>query len=142
VFEDSLWPLLLVKFGRNSTDEDLETYLESRYAYLRRRERHVVIIDTREVHLPSVRQRQRYADWLREHEVLIRQWTLGSAYVIASPTVRMMASVIRHFGAMSTPFLATTTLPPAAAWAAERLGEAGLAQAAARVRASYSIPTS
>jgi hypothetical protein len=138
----SLWPLLVVKLGRESTEQDLEAYLAEREAYLARAQPHIAIIDTRAVHLPSPRLRQRYTDWLSVHERALRQWTLGTAYVIDSPAVRMMMSVIRHFGKMATPFIVTATLPPSAAWAAERLHEAGFAQAATRLRAHYAVPAS
>jgi hypothetical protein len=142
MIDDGPWPLVVATFSRASLDEELEEYLQARSAHLRRREPHVLILDMREVHLTSPRQRQRYAEWLRAHESPLRQWLLGSAYLIASPMVRMMMSAIRHFGALSSPFISTTTLPPAAAWTAERLGEAGLASAAERIRTHYSVPSS
>jgi hypothetical protein len=140
--EASLWPLLVVKLGRDTTEQELEAYLSEREAYLARAQPHVVVIDTRAVHLPVPRLRQRYAEWLGQHERALRQWTLGTAYVIDSPAVRMMMSVIRHFARVATPFVVTSTLPPSAAWAAERLHEAGLPQAATRLRAHYSVPAS
>jgi hypothetical protein len=139
--DDSLWPLLVVRFGA-ATERGLEAYLAAREAYLARAQPHVVIIDTRAMYLPSPRARQRYTDWLTRHERALREWTLGSAYLIASPAVRVMMSLTRHLAPMSTPFLVTETLPPAAAWAAERLQEAGLAQAATRVRAHYAVAAS
>ncbi|HEX8823543.1 MAG TPA: hypothetical protein VF794_26715 [Archangium sp.] len=140
--DDSQWPVLVVKLGRDPTESAVETYLAAREAYLARAQPHVVVIDTRAVHLPSPRLRQRYTDWLCQHERALRQWTLGTAYVINSPAVRMMTSVIRHCARMATPFLVSETLPASAAWAAERLHEAGLLQAATRLRAHYSVPAS
>ena len=139
--DDSLWPLLVVRFG-DATERALEAYLAAREAYLARAQPHVVIIDTRAVHLPPPRVRQRYIDWLTKHERALRQWTLGSAYIIGSPAVRVMMSLIRHLAPMTTPFLVTETLPPSAAWAAERLQEAGHAQMATRVRAHYALAAS
>jgi hypothetical protein len=140
--DESLSPLLVVRFGRSGSAQDLETYLTARAAYLRREQPHIVLFDARQVHMLSAGVRQRYTEWLREHETALRQWTLGTAYVIESPTVRMMMSVVRHFASMANPFIVTATLPPAAAWAADRLSEAGLAQSAARIRTHYAIPSS
>jgi hypothetical protein len=139
--DDSLWPLLVVRFG-DATERALEAYLAAREAYLARAQPHVVIIDTRAVHLPSPRVRQRYIEWLTKHERALQQWTLGSAYIIASPAVRMMMSLIRHLAPMTTPFLVTENLPASASWAAERLQEAGLAPVATRVRAQYAVAAS
>lgn len=140
--DGGLWPLLLVKLGRGATRQDLEAYLESRAASLQRREPHVCIIDARDVDMPPTQLRQHYIDWLAEHEAPLRQWVLGTAYIIQSPTVRMMMSVIRHFGRLTSPFVVSTAMQPAAAWAAERLHEAGLIPAARRVRAQYAIAAS
>ncbi len=139
--DDSLWPLLVVRFGA-ATEGALDAYLAARQEYLARAQPHVVIIDTRALHLPPTRLRQRYTDWLNANARAVREWTLGTAYVIASPAVRMMMSAIRHFAPLTTPFVVTPTLPPSAAWAAERLQEAGLAQVATRVRTQYAIAAS
>ncbi|HYO73481.1 MAG TPA: hypothetical protein VEU33_46195 [Archangium sp.] len=137
-----LWPLLVVKLGRGGTLQELETYLAERAAYLARHEPHVCIVDAREVHMPAACLRQRYSEWLREHEAPLRRWTLGTAYIAQTPTVQMMVSVMRHVARMTMPFVVTTTMPPAAAWAAERFQEVGLLQAATRIRTQYAIPAS
>jgi hypothetical protein len=137
-----LWPLLVVKLGRSGTMQDLEAYLAERATYLARGEPHVCIVDAREVHMPPACLRQRYTDWLREHEAPLRRWTLGTAYIAQTPAVQMVVSVMRHFARVATPFVITTALPPAAAWAAERFQEVGLTQAATRIRAQYALPAS
>jgi hypothetical protein len=137
-----LWPLLVVKLGRSATLQEVETYLAERMGYLERCEPHVCIIDAREVHMPAACLRQRYTDWLREHEAPLRRWTLGTAYICQTPAVQMMVSVMRHFARMTMPFVVTPTLPPAAAWAAERFQEVGLSQAATRIRAQYAVAAS
>lgn len=140
--DGSLWPLLVVKLSRSCTMQELETYLAERAGYLARCQPHVCIVDAREVHLPAACLRQRYTEWLREYEAPLRRWTLGSAYITVSPAVQMMVSVIRHFAPMTTPFVITGTLAPAAAWAAERFQEVGLVQAATRIRAHYALAAS
>lgn len=140
--EGSLWPFLTAKLGRSATTEQFEQYLDARRTWLDRCEPHVCLVDVREVYLPPCQLRQRYAQWLREHEPALRRWCMGSVYVLKSPEVRMMMSLIRHASQLTTPFIVTETLSPGAAWAAERLQEAGLAQAATRVRAAYGIAAS
>ena len=140
--DSGLWPLLVVKIGRSPTRQDLERYLEARAATLQRREPHVCLFDARDVQMPPTQLRQHYTDWLAAHETVLRQWMLGTAYIIQSPTVRIMMSAIRHFGRLASPFVVTATMQPAATWAAERLHEAGLVPAATRVRAQYAIAAS
>ena len=140
--EGGLWPLLAVKLGRSGSAEQFEQYLDVRREWLERCEPHVCLLDLRDVHLPPCQIRHRYAEWLREHECALRRWCLGAAYVLTSPEVKMTMSLIRHASHMTLPFVVTATAPPGAAWAAERLQEAGLAPAATRVRAAYGIAAS
>jgi hypothetical protein len=139
-----LWPLLMVKFGAQAGPSEFDAYLEARGAWLRRCEPQVHVLDVREVSLcqvcPSLR--QRYIDWLRQHAPLLNRWLLGSAYLMRSPEGRVTASLIRHGAGLNTSFVVTPSLSQAAAWAAERLRDAGLTQAATRVRAEFSIPAS
>ncbi|MCY1083116.1 hypothetical protein [Archangium lansingense] len=140
--DGGLWPLLVVKLPRCATMQELEAYLAQRVSYLDRCEPHVCIIDAREVHMPAACLRQRYTEWLREHEAQLRRWTLGTAYIIQSPAVQMMVSVMRHFARLTMPFMVTGTQQPAAAWSAERFQEVGLSQAATRIRTYYALPAS
>ncbi|ATB29609.1 hypothetical protein [Melittangium boletus] len=139
-----LWPLLVAKFGPDSQATDLEAYLEVRNEWLRRREPHVHVLDVRELSLSQVCSsiRQRYIDWLREHADTLRPCLLGSAYLLRSPEGRIMTSLIRHCAGMNSPYVITPTQSQAITWAAERLQDAGLAPAATRVRAAFSIPAS
>ena len=140
--EDGLWPLLTVKFGADMTPEAFDDYLERRTECLRRGEPHVSIIDARAMPIRLAPLRQRFIAWLRTHEPALRECLVGSAYVLNTPEGHMLASLIRHGGSMQSPFYVSATMPEAVAWAAERLQERGLSDAARRVRAHYTLPTS
>ncbi|MFY0582205.1 hypothetical protein ACN28S_55135 [Cystobacter fuscus] len=140
--EDAHWPLLTVRFEAGLTGETFDAYLDWRTEWLQRCEPHVSIIDARAVPIRVAPYRQRYIDWLREHECALREWMIGSAYVLNSPEGHMLASLIRHGAALHTPFVVTRTLPEAAAWAAGQFQERGLGEAARRIRAHYALPTS
>lgn len=140
--DESQWPLLLVRFTGPATEREFERYLALRTTYLERKEPHVVVLDTRGIDMVSPRLRQRYSEWVRDNGPALHRWVLGTAYVIVSPVVVMMMSVIRHCAGLTTPFVVTATLPPAAEWAAGLLQEAGMTQAATRLRAHYALPAS
>jgi hypothetical protein len=140
VVEDEAWPLLAVRFGAGITGAAFEAYLDMRTELLQRCEPHVTIIDAREVPIRVAPFRQRYIDWLREHEEALREWLIGSAYVLNSPEGHMLATLIRHGASMQTPFVVTSTMPTAADWASHRLQERGFSDAARRVRARYALP--
>jgi hypothetical protein len=142
VVEDALWPLLSVRFGANVTAPAFEAYLDLRTEWLQRCEPHVSVIDARAIPIRVAPFRQRYIDWLREHECALREWMIGSAYVLNSPEGHMLASLIRHGASLQTPFVVTSTMPAAAEWAAALMQDRGLGEAARRVRAHYALPTS
>ncbi|WNG21531.1 hypothetical protein [Cystobacter fuscus] len=140
--EDALWPLLTARIGAGITTQAFDAYLDWRTQWLQRCEPHVVIIDARAVPIRIAPFRQRYIDWLREHECALREWMIGSAYVLNSPEGHMLASLIRHGASLHTPFVVTPTLPDAASWAAGQFQERGHGEAARRIRAHYALPTS
>lgn len=142
VVEEESWPLLAVRFGAGITGASLEAYLNVRTEWLERCEPHVTLIDARELPILATSFRQRYIDWLREHEDAVRKWTVGSAYVIGSPEGHMLVSLIRHGAAMHTPYVVAPTKPVAAEWAAQCLMERGLPDAAQWMRARYALPAS
>ena len=139
---EPLWPLLLAKLDADTTPESFDDYLDLRTECLRRGEPHVSIIDARAATIRLAPLRLRFIAWLRAHERALRECSLGSAYVLNTPEGHMLASLIRHGGSMQSPFYVSATMPEAVAWAAERLQERGLSDAARRVRAHYTLPTS
>jgi hypothetical protein len=138
-FDDSLWPLLIVRFSGNPTRAELETYLAKRLEYMQRHERHVLLYDTREARMLSHVLMQRHAEWLREHESLRRETVLASAVIITAPIIRLTASAILHVWPVRSPYHFTATLPEAAHWAAERLREAGHPITAQRIHQRFTL---
>ncbi|HEX8440823.1 hypothetical protein [Archangium sp.] len=90
-----------------------------------------------ELHLFSTEQRQRQVEWLKAHEVLMRQKLLGIAYVVTSATVRLTMSVIFHFKPPPVPYTLVSRLGDAGAWAARCLDEARFSTPAALVRSQF-----
>jgi hypothetical protein len=62
-FDDTLWPLLIIRISGKPTMRELEAYLDERFEYMRRPERHV------------------------EHDALIQQKVVATS-VITSPLIR------------------------------------------------------
>lgn len=138
-FDDSLWPLLVVKFVGAPTNQQQEAYLAQLRAYLQQGDRYVSILDTRLLRMMTSEQRVRQAEFIKENEGLLRRVTLGSASIVTSPLIRLAASVFLHLKPMPTPYYIAPTLPQAAGWAAERLELAGLSEASERVRHHFGL---
>ncbi|HLM44198.1 MAG TPA: hypothetical protein VK458_10030, partial [Myxococcaceae bacterium] len=70
-FDDTLWPLLIIRISGKPTMRELETYLDQRLEYMRRPERHVLLYDTSQLRLPANDLNQRHVAGLKEHDALI-----------------------------------------------------------------------
>ncbi|QRN98907.1 hypothetical protein JRI60_07710 [Archangium violaceum] len=136
-FDDSQWPLMVVRLTGELSSQDFESYLARASHYLQRQERHVCIFDVSALRLLSTEQRQRQVEWLKAHEVLIRQTLLGIVYVVTSPVVRLTMSVIFHFKPPSAPYTIVPDLGAAGAWAAACLEKTSLRPVAERIRRQF-----
>jgi hypothetical protein len=137
LFEESAWPLLLIRAPGTVTTRQQAEGLASIAAYLRRGEKFIGIVDMRSLGQVPPEQRHRQLEWFREHESLIHETLLGLGLVIHSPIVRLAMSVIFHFKPLPVPHITVSDVSTAAAWAAQRFLEAGLPQAATRVREHF-----
>lgn len=124
-FDDTLWPLLIIRISGKPTMRELEAYLDKRLEYMRRPERHVLLYDTSQLRLPANDLNQRHVAWLKEHDALIQQKVVATSVIITSPLIRLTVSAMAHFWRSPVPYHLTATLPEAARWAADRLHEAG-----------------
>lgn len=139
-FDDSLWPLLISRFHGAATDSEYETYLSRGTAYLRRGELYVSVLDMGRLVVPSAAQRQRQAEWLQEHERLLREQFLGAALVITSPFIRLALSTVLHLRPMPMPYVTVYDVSGGLKWAVTRLEEAGLSGSAERIRRHLGLP--
>jgi hypothetical protein len=140
--DESQWPLPVVRFERACSNAELEQYLTARSAWLRRGELHIPLLDTRTAsQLPPPHQRQRYIDWIQRHRPLLVERSLGTAYLITSPAIRVLTSLMRHLSALTTAYIVSATPEEALGWSACRFQEAGLASLAQRVRRMKGLPS-
>jgi hypothetical protein len=139
-WDDSLWPLRVVRFLGVPTRPQIEAHLARMTAVLERGERHAVIYDTRGMtgvgpsehrHLPAA--------WMKKHDARLRELALGVAFVIQSPVVRLAVSLVMHLRPMPSPYVVTATPGEAVAWAANRLEQDGQEAAAQRVREHFGL---
>jgi hypothetical protein len=139
-FDDSLWPLLVVKFEGVPTTAQVAEYLEELTRYLERGERYITLNDTTGMTgMGPSEQRQMQVDWMKRHAERCRELSLGVAYAAPSPLVRLTVSVIFFLQPTRAPYLVTSTVSSAAAWVADQLEERGLGPVAERVREHYAL---
>jgi hypothetical protein len=141
IFDESLWPLLLIRFEREPSATEFAGYLARLSTYPRRQERYVCILDASRIRAGTIEQGQQQAAWVKEHAALLRQWQLGSAHVISSPAIRLVTSFILYLQPLPAPHIIVPHLSEAVEWALARLEEAGLTLEAERVRHHFGLLT-
>jgi hypothetical protein len=133
--DDSLWPLLRVTFPRVITNEQQAELFERTLSYLRRGERHVSLVDFRLLQSLTPEQREQQWRFLRQQERPMRQFSMGIAALINSPTLALVARVLVHRIKPSVvPYSILASWPAAVSWAADRLRDNRLDEHAVRVR--------
>jgi hypothetical protein len=137
--DDSLWPLRMVKFVGVATPRQFEQYLEATADGLRRGEPFVSIFDLTHGGVATPEHRQRQATWLQEYSPLLRELSLGVAFVVTSPLIRLSLSAIFYFQPMPTPYVVTARFSEATLWAISRLQERGLVFEAERLRHHFGL---
>ncbi|MFY0522096.1 hypothetical protein ACN28I_02430 [Archangium gephyra] len=137
-FDDSHWPLLILRVVGEASKQQFEEYLEASASYFHRGEPHVIVSDLLHIGMVSAELRRRQAEWTARHEGIIRETLLGNAFVISNaPFFRLGLNLLFHLNPPSWPYVVVSSMEPALAWAAGRLEEAGLREPAARVRRHF-----
>lgn len=124
--DESRKPLLVVTFTGVPTDEDFTAYLERQTRVVLRREKNVTLIDAMGVVMVLPSQRKRQAEWQREHEPLLRTYSLGTSFAISSPVVRGFLTAILWVQPLPHPHHVAASRADAERWAIAQLDAAGL----------------
>jgi hypothetical protein len=137
--DEALWPLVIIRFNGDPSPGQFADYLARMSFYLRQEEHSICILDASQVRSATAEQRHLQAAWIREHEVLLRQWMLGSAHVITSPVIRLVTSLILHLQPLPTPHIVVPDMRAAVAWVLVRLEDAALTEEAQRIRRHFGL---
>ena len=122
---DGQWsPLVIVTFVGQVSAAQYEEFLATHLEYVRRG-RCLFIFDTSRSGTRLVEYRQRQVEWLEEHEPLLAEAVIATAFIITSPVIRLLANLLHHLKPMAWPQLFARGLPEALEWAEARLREAG-----------------
>jgi hypothetical protein len=126
VIDESHRPLLLVRFVGNVSEADFRGYIDAMTANLARREKTVVIIDSRSAQPPSAASRKLQADWMAAYEAELRAHTIGLAMVMSQPIHRAVLTALLWVRPLPCPHTVVPTMFEAVDWARARFREAGV----------------
>lgn len=116
--DSSAWPLVRVTYVGSVDDARFEEYVREQAALLERRKPYVILFDASESGMPSARQRQRMAEYAREHEAELRRYCKRGVFVIPNSVVRGALTAILWLQPLPFPHEVVSSLNDAE----ERLG--------------------
>ncbi|MCS6900392.1 MAG: hypothetical protein NZX77_11585 [Polyangiaceae bacterium] len=119
--DDKEFPLLRVRFSSNWTQQDFDGYLARYLAQLQKRQPFAAVFDATQSRAPSATERRQQAEFLREHEALLRRYCTGVAFVIASPTIRGALTAIFWIQPPFFEYVVVSSVAEGTAWARQRL---------------------
>ena len=132
-FDDSRWPLLTVGFTGTNSAQDFDAYLSKLTGYMNRGDKYLCILDTRSLTTPpTLEQRQRQVEWIRQNAATLRQRSLGTAFVITSPFIRLAMNIMYQLQPLPNPYTIVGDIKVAHTWALERFRAAGITLPAPR----------
>lgn len=121
VFDDSAWPVLSVRFKRPMTNDEFGVYLEGLKAQLdraAREQKKVAIVMDSTIPIKTPREQQvAQAQWMKDHDELLRNWSIATAFVLTSAMSRFVLSMILLIQPLATGYKVFGEVGEAEAWA-------------------------
>ncbi len=125
--DDSLWPLLTIRYRGITTTSQYAELLAARSRYLDRHERHLILHDmSQSSSSNSAEQRRLQVEWTKQEDARMRQWVVGIAFVTDSLPLRLLLSVIYHVRPLTTPHAIFPRVSEALPWIVAQLRQSGL----------------
>jgi len=123
VFDDREFPLVIISFtGNKPTEANFSEYLDKTFHLYDRQENLVLIFDATHARVPGFKYQKMQADWLKQHEALMKKYCRGTAYVIANSLVRNVLKAIFALQKQPVPYTIVSDLREARSWAQNKLG--------------------
>jgi hypothetical protein len=133
-FDDSLWPLLILRGEGEPTDQQMKEYQAQSLSYLQRGEKYVTISDLSRLGMLSPTQRRMQADYLLRNADALGERLLGNAAIIRSAPLRLIIYLILPFQPTPMPFNIVADMDSAVTYVLRRLRESGLGDEATHIQ--------
>jgi cAMP phosphodiesterase len=122
--DSSEFPIIKVVFtGEAATQENFPDYLQKLKDNYNSRESIAIIFDATKAVLPGITYQKMQAKWLKENEQLMKDYCIGTAYVIPNRIIRNVLSAIFAFQKQPVEYLVCKDLMEAEAWVRGQLGK-------------------
>lgn len=122
--DESEFPLVLIQFtGEKSTDENFLNYLNTTKACYRHKKTIGIVFDAANASIPSLKHQKMQADWLKENIDLMKEYCVGTAYVIPNLAIRAILKMIFSFQKQPVPYQIFENNHDAKQWLLSALGQ-------------------
>lgn len=117
-FDSSRWPLVKVTFAAHEPSmAEFDEYLNKMQSIYENTTPFVLVLDAAKSKYLSSELRIKQGNWLKKNDKLIKDNCLGMAYYIPSMMVRIILNGIFLIQKPACPYVITSTLQEAEAWA-------------------------
>jgi hypothetical protein len=117
----SEYPLVVVRFRGAPTTPEFARYLEDLAALYREAKPFALIVDSSHAEAPPATHRKMQADWIKQHERVIRTYNMGTAFITPSVVLRGALTAILWLQPLPCPHHVCADEIEAKRWARSRL---------------------
>ena len=111
------FPIVEVTFtGEKANHENFSQYLTELKEVYSAEENLAIIFDAKNAVLPGVAFQKMQADWLKENDQLMKEYCVGTAYVISNVIIRNVLKAIFKFQKQPVPYFVCSSLKEADNW--------------------------
>lgn len=120
--DSSTNPIIKVAFtGEHANDDNFPFYMQEVKDVYEQKQKVAIIFDASNAVLPAIKYQKMQGDWLKENEQLMKDYCLGTAYIIPNLIIRNVLKAIFTFQKQPVDYLVCKTMNEAEFWTKEQL---------------------
>jgi hypothetical protein len=115
--DSSTHPIVKVIFtGEQANDENFPFYMQEVKDIYKQKQHVALIFDATDAIFPAVKYQKMQGDWLKENEQLMKDYCLGTAYIIPNIIIRNVLKAIFTFQNQPVEYLVCKNSDDANSW--------------------------
>ena len=120
--DSSNHPIINVTFtGEQATDDNFPFYMQEVKAVYELQKKVAIVFDATNAVFPAMKYQKMQADWLKENEQLMKDFCLGTAYIIPNLIIRNVLKAIFAFQTQPVAYLVCKNRTDAQIWINEKM---------------------
>ncbi len=121
IIDSSKQPIIEVVFtGEQANDDNFPFYMQEVKSVYEQQKKVVIIFDASNAVMPALKYQKMQGDWLKENEQLMKNYCLGTAYIIPNLIIRNILKAIFTFQKQPVDYLVCKNIYEAITWVKEQ----------------------